>query len=463
MYNKKTHLHFIGIGGIGMSGIATILHHQGYTISGCDQDIHQESVANLQQLGCKIIEGNNQTGCADEGIDIVVYSSAIHSSNPELTRARNRGIPTISRALMLAELMRTKYSIAITGSHGKTTTTSLVSHILLEARFDPTVIIGGNLKNISNNARFGNGDFLVAEADESDRSLLHLHPTLAIVTNIDLEHLETYKDLDDIKNTFEQFLSDLPFYGKAFICVDDANIRSLLPKLHHVKTVTYGLDTPAEFQAINIELNPSSSTFDVVHSGINLGNVTFAMPGKHNVSNAVAAIALALNLGVSFETIRIALTSFKGIARRFSYHGTWNNADVFDDYGHHPEEIRNTLLVAKKRAKNNLIVVFQPHRYIRTERLWNDFITTLGNNNIQHLIMTDIYSAGEAPRSGITTELLVKDFQARFPGSQVTYIPYEPTFDQIKQKLETITQADDLILLLGAGKINTLANYLKNS
>ncbi len=225
MYKKKAHIHFVGIGGIGMSGIATILAYQGYEISGCDLDLHQQSVSNLQKLGVTIVAGHNQLLCHDNSIDVVVYSSAIKADSPEIKAAQERGIPTIPRGLMLAELMRTKYSIAIAGAHGKTTTTSLVSHILMEAQLDPTIIIGGHLKSISTNAHWGQGDFLVAETDESDRSLLNLQATLAIVTNIDLEHLETYSDLDDIKQTFKQFLNNLPFYGKAFVCIDDPHIR----------------------------------------------------------------------------------------------------------------------------------------------------------------------------------------------------------------------------------------------
>src|SRR3990170_8155336 len=236
---KKSHVHFVGIGGIGMSGIATILKYQGYEISGCDLDLDQTSIENLRTIGCKVYQGNNTPRCQDTTIDILVYSSAVKKQDPEIISAQERGIPTIPRALMLAELMRTKYSVAIAGSHGKTTTTSLISHILIEANMDPTVVIGGHLKNISSNARLGEGDFLVAEADESDRSFLHLQATLAIVTNIDLEHLETYQDLDDIKQTFKQFLNSLPFYGKAIVCVDDENIRSLLP-IPHIKIIKYG-------------------------------------------------------------------------------------------------------------------------------------------------------------------------------------------------------------------------------
>ena len=248
---KQAHVHFVGIGGIGMSGIATILKHQGYTISGCDCDMDQQSVKDLTLIGCKVYHGNNTPACQDPSIDILVYSSAIKDKNPEILAAQARGIPTIPRALMLAELMRTKFSIAIAGAHGKTTTTSLISHILIEAKRDPTVIIGGHLKNISNNARFGGGDFLVAEADESDRTLERLHATLAVVTNIDLEHLETYQDIDDIKATFRRFLYNLPFYGKAILCVDDPQVCSLFP-LPHIKVLKYGLDENADVYEVQV-------------------------------------------------------------------------------------------------------------------------------------------------------------------------------------------------------------------
>lgn len=262
MYKKKSHLHFVGIGGIGMSGIAKILRFQGYEISGCDADLDQKSIIDLQSMRCNIYQGNNTHQCHDSSIDILVYSSAIAGHNPEILAAQKRGIPTIPRALMLAELMRTKYSIAIAGAHGKTTTSSLISHILIEGKIDPTVIIGGHLKNISANARFGDGDFLVAEADESDRTLTKLHATLGVVTNIDLEHLDTYKDLDDIKETFKIFLNNIPFYGKAIVCIDDIHVRSLLP-INHLKTIKYGIEHDADVFARDINLSSDHSTFAV--------------------------------------------------------------------------------------------------------------------------------------------------------------------------------------------------------
>lgn len=462
MYRKKAHIHFVGIGGIGMSGIATILAYQGYEISGCDLDLQQQSIHNLQQLGVSIVSGHNQTLCHDNTIDVVVYSSAIRADSPEIMAAQQRGIPTIPRGLMLAELMRTKYSIAIAGAHGKTTTTSLVSHILMEAHFDPTIIIGGHLKSISTNARWGQGDFLVAETDESDRSLLHLQATLAIVTNIDLEHLETYTDLEDIKQTFKHFLNNLPFYGKAFVCIDDPHIRSLLP-MPHLKLIKYGIDsTDADYLADSIILESDHSIFTVWdnHNKSSLGTIQLAMPGRHNILNALGATALALELGVSFPTIARALQSFKGIERRFSYRGIFKGAEIFDDYGHHPREIACTLQVAKKRAKNKLTVIFQPHRYSRTHKLWDHFIETFLHSPIDHLIITDIYPASEQPIEHVTAQALVNAIAQRNPSFTISYVPYDFGFTSLQATLRPLVQEHDLLLLLGAGKINQLAQLL---
>lgn len=462
MYKSKAHIHFVGIGGIGMSGIAQILKNQKYTISGCDADMDQQSIKDLKAAGCMIFEGNNTPACHENNPDILVYSSAIRAHNPEIVAAQARGIPTIPRALMLAELMRTKYSIAIAGAHGKTTTTSLVAHILIEAKKDPTVIVGGHLKNIDANARLGNGEFLVAETDESDRSVQNLHPTLAVLTNIDLEHLETYKDLDDIKETFKRFLNNIPFYGKAFVCIDDANVRALIPTLPHIKMVKYGLDDCADLFATQINLESDYSTF-MVHGkdGKMLGPLRSHMLGRHNVLNTLAATAVALDLGIPFEIIASAVESFKGIERRFCYKGTYQGAEIFDDYGHHPIEIYNTLLVAKKRAKKKLIVVFQPHRYTRTDKLWNDFVKILTSADIDHLVITDIFPASEAPILNVTSQNLVSAMLEQHPSFPITYVPYESDFAQIKKTITNLAQEDDLLLLLGAGKVNKLVQYLK--
>lgn len=463
MYRKKAHVHFVGIGGIGMSGIATILKYQGYEISGCDLDLDQHSIQNLKDLGCHIYHGNNTPLCHNPAIDILVYSSAVHGHSSEIVAAQQRGIPTIPRALMLAELMRTKYSIAIAGAHGKTTTTSLISHILMEAELDPTIVIGGHLKAISNNARFGKGDFLVAEADESDRSLVRLQATLAVVTNIDREHLDTYKDLDDIKATFKQFLANLPFYGKAFLCVDDEHVRSLLP-MPDLKIIKYGLspEHKADLYASDLELGPTHSRFNVWHKDSNtpLGSVHFAMPGRHNAQNALAALAVSLDLGISFAIIAQALNSFKGVERRFSYRGTYQGAEIFDDYGHHPKELANTFLVARNRTQGKVIVVFQPHRYSRTDKLWNEFIETFTQSPVDHLIITDIYPASEAPIPGITSQNLMAALKEHNPSATITYIPLDPTFQGIMHHLEQVAAPGDLILLQGAGKINKLATLL---
>lgn len=460
MYQKK-HIHFIGIGGIGMSGIATILRYQGYTISGCDLDTKQESIKKLTAIDCTIHNGNNTSHCQDPTIDIVVYSSAVGRNNPEIIAAQQRGIPTIPRALMLAELMRTKWSIAVAGSHGKTTTTSLISHILIQANLDPTVIIGGHLKNISTNARLGASDFLVAEADESDRSLLQLQACLAIITNIDLEHLETYKDLDDIKQTFIQFLNNLPFYGKAIVCTDDPVVRSILP-LSHLKIVTYSLEKTADFYATDIQFERDHTSFVIwqKNAATPLCSFNSNLLGRHNVLNTLAAVALALELNVPVPTIQEAISSFKGVERRFSFKGCYQGAELFDDYGHHPKEILNTLYVAKRRAKKRLVVVFQPHRYTRTDKLWNDFIETFISCAPDHLVITDIYAASEKPIANITSELLVKALQQRNPYLSVTYIPYEQNFAAIIDHIKTTLEPDDLLLLLGAGKINTISDFL---
>jgi len=458
---KKAHIHFVGIGGIGMSGIATILHAQGYIISGCDIDLDQASIKNLLKLGCTIYQGNNTAQCHDSSIDILVYSSALQETNPEIIEAQKRGIPTIGRALMLAELMRTKYSIAIAGSHGKTTTTSLISHILIEAQLDPTVIIGGHLKTISHNARLGTGNFLVAEADESDRSFLHLHSTLAVVTNIDLEHLETYKDLADIKQSFINFLSNLPFYGRAIVCIDDKNVRDILP-IPHIKTISYGLNADADIYGTNIILNSDHSLFTVHKKQQTepLGTIYMQMLGRHNVLNALAACALALELGISFDIINQALQTFKGVDRRFSYRGTFRDAEIFDDYGHHPIEIMNTLAIARNRSKNKLVVVFQPHRYIRTHKLWDQFIEILSTHTIDTLIITDIYPAGEAPIEGVTSKNMYEALRKRNPGRAITYIPYDKNFTDMPEYLEQTLAPNDLLLVLGAGNINKLAQKL---
>jgi UDP-N-acetylmuramate--alanine ligase len=463
MLTKKSHIHFVGIGGIGMSGIATILKQSGHTISGCDPDTSQDTVAQLRLLDCKVYKNNNAAECSDATIDILVYipmyASTIPAVTAEIKQAQLRGIPTISRAHMLAKLMRNnQQSIAVAGSHGKTTTTSLISHILIANDMDPTVVIGGQLKNIASNARTGNGNVLVAEADESDRSFLELYATMAVVTNIDLEHLETYADLEDIKNCFKQFLSNLAAHGKAIICADDENIQSLLPLKQ--TTISYGIEHTADFFARDIILNADHSTFTVYTQNTLLGTIMLPIAGKHNIYNALAAIAIAHEFGINFETITKSLASFAGVARRFSFHGTYQGAEIFDDYGHHPKEIEYTLNVARKRTRNKLIVVFQPHRYTRTEKLWNDFLSTFATSNIDHLIITDIYSAGEYLIANISSKRFAQELTELKPPFTIQYIPFEDDFTRIKEAIARSVGHNDLLLFLGAGKVHLIADEI---
>jgi len=460
---KKNHLHFVGINGIGMSGIAKILHKEGYTVSGCDLASDKSNVQELIESSCQISNQHGSTICNDPSISIVVYSSDIAYDNTELVAARKKKIPTVKRAVILAEIMRTKFSIGVAGSHGKTTTTSLIAHILIEADFDPTVIVGGVLNNINNNARHGVGKYAVVEADESDRSLLLLPVTLGIITNIDFEHTNIYENIDDVAETFKTYLEQLPFYGKAIISTDDINIAKILPHLS-CQTITYGTTNQAQIQAVNIKLNADNSYFDIIDNKTNslLGSIYIPMPSMYNVLNAIAAIATALEIDIPFRTIAKSLTTFKGIDRRFTYKGTMvtPTVEIFDDYGHHPTEIFNSLITAQRKTKNKLIVVFQPQRYTRTYHLWDEFVKVFATSEIDHLILTDIYPANEAPIENITTERLANEIQKLANHMKVQYISFDQNLEKIKEYIEDIIDDNDLVLLLGAGKINMLAEKL---
>ena len=451
MYKKREHIHFMGIGGIGMSGIAEILKLQGYTISGCDEAASSKTLTHLASLGCSILHGHHAEHV--HTADVLVYSSAVSKQNPEVVAAMEKGIPVISRALMLAELMRTKFSIAVSGAHGKTTTTSLISHILIANNYNPTVIVGGILKNIANNAQLGSGDLLIAEADESDRSLLFLNPTMAVVTNIDAEHLDTYANIDDIKQTFKNFLARLPFYGKAFVCIDDQHIQNILP-LAHISTTKYGLSTKADIMGSIIELNKTQSLFKVYSTKTEiptlLGTINLNMPGEHNVLNALAATAVCLELEVPFEQIAQALATFKGIERRFEFKGSFNGAEIFDDYGHHPTEIQKTFAVAQRRKNNKLHVVFQPHRFTRTEKLWDEFVALFSHaQEIEAVYVADIYPASEMPIPNITSKRLVEAIKLKNPALQIYYCS---SYEEIIQRVQQNLAEGDLLLTVGAGK-----------
>jgi len=462
MHKKTTHLHFVGIGGIGMSAIALVLKKQGYTVSGCDTAIKQKNSIDLQALGCPIYAGNNSTQCNDNSIDVLVYSTAIDKNNPEIQRALHRNIPVVHRSELLAFLMRSKHSIAITGSHGKTTTTSMTAHLLLQAGIDPTVLIGGNLNSIKSNAHAGTSDFLVAEADESDRSLLNLYPTIAILTNIDFDHAETYADLDDITQTFIQFLYRIPFYGKAIVCADDPIIAKLLP-LKNLPTVSYGFSNTADWVIKNCILQEESSTFTLQYQNKVFGPCVLLMPGKHNVLNATAAFIAGYQIGIASEKLIQGLQTFTGVDRRFTLKGTYNGARIIDDYGHHPVEINNTIAIARAQTQGKLIMAFQLHRYSRTKALWDDFLAMFAQSPLDELIITDIYAASETPLESITGQNFATALEAKNPPFKVTYLAIDQQFDTISSYCKNKLKSNDMLILQGAGTINQVAHHLKDN
>ncbi|RII28967.1 MAG: UDP-N-acetylmuramate--L-alanine ligase [Geobacter sp.] len=444
MYGKIEKIHFVGIGGIGMSGIAEVLLNLGYKVSG--SDLRTSDITDrLASLGGEIFTGHSGENVAN--VDVVVISSAVHDDNPEVIEARERLIPVIPRAEMLAELMRMKYGIAIAGTHGKTTTTSMVSTILGFAGIDPTIVIGGRLDSIGSNAKLGQGKFLVAEADESDGSFLKLSPTIAVVTNIDADHLDFYSGIGEIKDTFVEFINKIPFYGLAVLCLDSPNVADIIPRVKK-RFTTYGLSSQADFRASDIRLAGNSTSFVAYHRGERLGEVSFKMPGAHNVLNALACIAVAMELNVSFEVIQEGFRDFGGVGRRFQIKGEAKEIIVVDDYGHHPTEIRATLAAAKGGwADRRLVVAFQPHRYTRTKELFDDFVKAFYDADV--LVLTDIYPAGEQPIPGITAEGLVANIK-KHGQKDVTYIADR---EKLCDHLLQVLKPGDLCLTLGAGNL----------
>jgi UDP-N-acetylmuramate--alanine ligase len=440
---KIQHIHFVGIGGIGMSGIAEVLLNLGYHISGSDIK-ETEVTRRLRSLGCEISYGHRRENLKEA--DVVVISSAIRPQNPEVEAAEERLIPVIPRAEMLAELMRMKIGIAIAGTHGKTTTTSLISTLLAAAGFDPTVVIGGRLNSIGSNARLGQGEFLVAEADESDGSFLKLMPTIAVVTNIDPEHLDYYKGIDEIKETFLSFLNKIPFFGLAVLCLDHPNIQSLLPRLKK-RFTTYGLTPQADFQAKEIVFEGLSTSFDVIHQRQEIGRLSLRMPGLHNVYNALAALATAFELDIPFRVVQETLRDFSGIQRRFQIKGEKRGVLVVDDYGHHPVEIMATLKAARTGWGKRVIAVFQPHRYTRTQALFKDFLTAFYDADV--LILTEIYPAGEDRIEGVESKALFEGLREH-GHKDVTYLADKK---EIVEHLLHIISSGDLVITLGAGDI----------
>ncbi len=444
MYGKIEKIHFVGIGGIGMSGIAEVLLNLEYKVSGSDLRA-SEITERLDSLGARIDIGHRAGNL--QNVDVVVISSAVHDDNPEVIEAKRLHIPVIPRAEMLAELMRMKYGIAIAGTHGKTTTTSMSASILGHAGIDPTIVIGGKLNAIGTNAQLGQGKFLLAEADESDGSFLLLSPTIAVVTNIDADHLDHYSGIDEIKAAFVEFINKVPFYGLAVLCLDDPNIRSILP-LVKKRYMTYGLSAQADVRATHVRHDGFQTSFVAHYKGYRLGEISFAMPGAHNVLNAMACIAVAMELDIPFAAIQAGFAGFGGVGRRFTVKGEPKGVMVVDDYGHHPAEIKATLAAARQGwPERRIIAAFQPHRYTRTSELFDDFVTAFYDADI--LILTDVYPAGEQPIEGATSERLASEI-CRHGQKDVTHIANR---ELIPEHLAGVVKKGDIVITLGAGSI----------
>ena len=444
MYRKKYHIHFVGIGGIGMSGIAELLLNLGYTVSGSDLK-STEITERLKRFGGHILQGHveNQVGDAD----VVVVSSAVDADNPEVRAARQASIPVIPRAEMLAELMRLKYSIAVAGAHGKTTTTSIVSAVLDRGGLDPTVVIGGKLKSIGTNARLGEGEFIVAEADESDGSFLKMSPTIAVVTNIDREHLDHYPDLDAIKSAFLEFIDRIPFYGLAVLCLDNESVQGLIPEIKKRYT-TYGMSTQADVQARNVIFEGLRSRFTLHHKGEPLGDIRLNLTGIHNVYNAMASVAVGFELGIPFETVKAALETVEGVQRRLEIKGDVNGITIVDDYGHHPTEIKTTLQAAKEAwPDRRMVVVFQPHRYSRTLALFDEFTRSFYQSDV--LLVLPIYSAGEKVLEGVDNVSMCDGIRQHGHKEVIC----KDTIAAAVAGLKDILVPGDILLTLGAGDV----------
>jgi UDP-N-acetylmuramate--alanine ligase len=449
-YSKLKHIHMIGIGGTGMNGIAEVLINLGYKVSGSDAGSN-EATARLSRLGARIALGHQAESV--HGADVVVTSTAIREDNVEVREARRLQIPVIPRAEMLAELMRMKMGIAVAGSHGKTTTTSMIATVLDKAGFDPTIVVGGRLNTLGANARLGDGDFFVAEADESDRSFLMLSPFIAVLTNIDAEHLDQYKGVEDIKRDFLSFANKVPFYCPVILCLDDPNLQSIIPQLER-RMITYGFSAQSDVYARDLSFSGFTSRSTLHHKGKMLGTLDLNVPGKHMISNAMAAVAVGLDLDIPGQQILEALAGYAGTGRRFELKGEPRGIMVVEDYGHHPTEIKATLDGAKRGWERRLVAVFQPHRYTRTLHLLDDFARAFNQADV--LMLTEIYPAGETPIPGVTGKGLYEEI-VRFGHKDVHF---EPDPARIPARLESLLRPGDIVIVLGAGNINRIVPEL---
>ncbi len=436
-------IHFIGIGGIGMSGIAELLLNQGFKVSGSDLSL-SDTTQRLEALGAHISQGHH--GGNIEDADVVVYSSAVDETNPEIANAVSLNIPVIPRAEMLGELMRLKFAITIGGSHGKTSTTSLVASVLAHGGLDPTVIVGGKLKSFHSNARLGAGRYLVAEADESDGSFVRLPSSVAVITNIDLEHLDYYGGLEAIKNGFVEYANRVPFYGAVLACADDQNVRDVLPRIKRRK-ITYSLEGDADLRGTIVAREGHGTRFSVEYLGEPFGEISLGMPGRHYISNALAACLVGMEMQIPFYAIKKGLEEFEGVGRRFEIKGTANGVTVVDDYGHHPTEIAATVKAALGNYDSRLFVLFQPHRFSRTQAMAAAFADCF--DGAEAVFITDIYPAGEKPIPGVTTQNIIEPVKARGK----TDIHYAPDFEKMTDELVSLVRPGDLVITMGAGDI----------
>ena len=444
MFRKARRLHFVGIGGSGMSGIAEVLSNMGFTVSGSDL-VASPTTHRLAELGATVQRGHDAAHVGQA--DVVVVSSAVGRDNPEVVEARRRGIPVIPRAEMLAELMRLKYGVAVAGAHGKTSITAMTAEVLGRGGLDPTVVIGGRVGHLSSGAKLGHGAFLVAEADESDGSFLKMKPTIAVVANIDLEHLDHYRGgLTEIKEAFAAFMGLVPFYGAVVACLDDANVRAVLPRLER-KTITYGLRSDAQVRASDVVLRGFDTRFAVEAHGVARGEIRLGVPGRHSVLNALAAVAVGLELDLEWAAIAEALAGFRGVDRRMQLRGQVDGVRVIDDYGHHPTEIRATLAAVREGFGARTLVVFQPHRYSRTQALLEEFGSSFAQADA--VIVTDVYAAGEPARPGIDGRRVAEALRRHGHPSVV----YEPRLDDVPERVRGLMHAGDIVLTLGAGDV----------
>jgi len=442
---RTRRVHFVGIGGIGMSGIAELLANLGYAVSGSDEK-RSAVTARLETLGIRIAQGHDAANVGDA--DVVVVSAAVRTGNPEVREAARRQIPVIPRAEMLAELMRLRFSIAVAGSHGKTTTTSMIALVLERAGLDPTAVIGGRLSAFGSNARLGSGELMVAEADESDRSFLKLFPTIAVMTNIDHEHLENYGGFDDLQQAFVDFANKVPFYGGVIACADDPNLAAVLPRITR-RVTTYALEAKADISASRVALGPFAATATVAGHG----ELSLKVPGRHNLQNALAAVAVGLELGLPFERIAAGLAEFRGAERRFEVKGEPAGILVVDDYGHHPTEIA-AVIAAAKTLNRRIVLAFQPHRYTRTAALMHAFGPALAGAD--HIVLTDIYGAGEDEMPGVTIDALA----AAVRRSTTAPVDVVGRVDDVAGALARLARRGDVVLTLGAGSIGSVAAAL---